>query len=193
MSVSGWGRGASSAAPPQTRAHQDKDGAGLQMWRSPGLRLHATWQSGGDDGGGEGRVGERRRREEKIGVIIMCLQYALYNAIKMSLSRTVCGGYNLCFWQAEINFSCLFHSELYAESEPSSVWVQRMRKAQIHLPKREAKGISIAEWQERASERQYGSRRRRNIMEMVWYPDFIHVGRFEKRTSHSDRFTGQRL
>lgn len=69
---------------------------GSRCGGAPGLRLHATWQSGGGDGG-EGRVGERRRREEKIGVIIMCLQYALYNAIKMSLSRTVCGGYNLCF------------------------------------------------------------------------------------------------
>lgn len=45
-------------------------------------------------------------------VKIMCLQDALYKAIKLSVSKTVHRGYNLCLWQTEIHFSCLFHCEL---------------------------------------------------------------------------------
>lgn len=90
--------------------------AELQMWRGLGLRLHATshwhcsraaltlvraWLRGGLWAG-----------RRKMYVKIMCLQEALYKAIKLSVSKTVHRGCNLCLWQAKIHFSCLLHCEL---------------------------------------------------------------------------------
>lgn len=87
--------------------------AELQMWRGFGLRLHATshWHCIGaatalvraclKGGLAEGRG--------KMYVKIMCLQDALYKAIKLSVSKTVHRGYSLCLWQMKIHFSCWFH------------------------------------------------------------------------------------
>lgn len=90
--------------------------AELQMWRGLGLRLHATscWHCSGAAmtlvrAWLRGGLGEGWR---KMYVKIMCLQDALYKAIKLSVSKTVHSGYNLCLWQPKIHFSCLFHCEL---------------------------------------------------------------------------------
>jgi len=87
------------------------------MWGGPGLRLHATshWHCGEAAmtlvrAWLRGSLGEGWR---KMYVKIMCLQDALYKAIKLSVSKTVHRGYNLCLWQPKIHFSCLFHCELY--------------------------------------------------------------------------------
>lgn len=49
----------------------------------------------------------------KMYVKIMCLQDALYKAIKLSVSKTVWSRYKLCLWQLKIHFSCLFQCEVY--------------------------------------------------------------------------------
>ena len=90
--------------------------AELQMWRGLGLRLHATshWRcSGAAMTLARARLrGGLREGWRKMYVKIMCLQDALYKAIKLSVSKTAHRGYNLCLWQPKIHFSCLFHCEL---------------------------------------------------------------------------------
>lgn len=126
--------------------------AELQMWRRLGLRLHATshwhcsraamtlaraWLRGGL---GEGRW--------KMHVKIMCLQDALYKAIKLSVSKTVHRGCNLCLWQTKIHFSCLFHCELYQRvvSFVGVHWKKKKKKSPDPLlltkaTERETRGI----------------------------------------------------
>lgn len=87
------------------------------MWRGLRLRLHATshWHCSGAAmtlARAGLRVGLGKEWGEMY-VKIMCLQDALYKAIKLSVSKTVHRGYNLCLWQPKIHFSCLFHCELH--------------------------------------------------------------------------------
>lgn len=94
----------------------------LQMCAgAPGPQLHATshWRCSrtGGDGAGESMLERRSGAEErrKMYVKIMCLQDALYKAIKLSASETSHGGRDRCLWQEEksILVSCLFHRELW--------------------------------------------------------------------------------
>lgn len=88
----------------------------LQMCTgAPGLQLHATshWRCSrtGGNGAGQSLLERRSGAEErrKMYVKIMCLQDALYKAIKLSASETSHGGRDRCLWHGRKKNPLLFH------------------------------------------------------------------------------------
>lgn len=129
------------------------------MWWGFGLRLHATscWHRTGAAMARvraclKGGLAEGRRT---MYVKIICLQDALYKAIKLSVSETVHRGYSLCLWRMKIHFSCWFHWEL-CQRVVSFVGVQRKKKpwsstSHYKGPEREIRAVLMELWSQEDS------------------------------------------
>lgn len=123
--------------------HQNK----LQMWRSFGLRPHATshWRCSRAAMAvvsARLREGLAETRRRKMYVKITCLQDTLYKATNLSVLTSAHTGYKLCKWWRKIHFSCWLHWGLY-QWVVSLVDVLWSFMSQCKAPKEETQAMTF--------------------------------------------------